>query len=51
MTPTPVINLPPSLDRDAVLERLDKVVDPELDESILSLGNPLQLPRPLAGTP
>ena len=38
MTPTPEIHLPPHLDRDMVLARLDRVLDPELDESVLSLG-------------
>ena len=38
MTATPHINLPPNLDRRVVLERLDHVLDPELDESVLSLG-------------
>ena len=30
--------IPPSLDREAILEALDAVLDPELDESILGLG-------------
>ncbi len=38
MTPKPEITLPTSVDRDAVLARLDRVLDPELDESVLSLG-------------
>ncbi len=38
MTPTPDISLPLSVDGDAVLARLDRVLDPELDESVLSLG-------------
>ena len=38
MTQTPEIRLPPHLDRDTVLARLDRVLDPELDESVLSLG-------------
>ena len=38
MTPIPEISLPPNLDRDAVLSGLDRVLDPELDESVLSLG-------------
>ncbi len=38
MTPIVDIRLPPHLDRDAVLARLDRVLDPELDESVLSLG-------------
>ena len=32
------LSLPPTVDRAAVLERLDRVLDPELDESILKLG-------------
>ena len=35
---TPRISLPPRIDRAAVLYRLDRVLDPELDESVLSLG-------------
>ena len=38
MTPSPDISLPARIDRDAVLARLDRVLDPELDESVLSLG-------------
>ena len=38
MTTVPHIDLPPNLDSDAVLAGLDKVLDPELDESVLSLG-------------
>ena len=38
MTTFADIHLPPHLDRDAVLARLDRVLDPELDESVLSLG-------------
>ena len=38
MTPQPDIRLPTFVNRDAVLARLDRVFDPELDESILSLG-------------
>ena len=38
MTQIPEICLPPHLDRDAVLARLDRVMDPELDESVLALG-------------
>ena len=38
MTQTPEIHLPPELDSDKVLARLDRVLDPELDESVLSLG-------------
>ena len=30
--------VPPSLDQRAILERLDTVLDPELDESVLKLG-------------
>ncbi len=37
MTTFADINLPPHLDRDAVLAGLDRVLDPELDESVLSL--------------
>jgi len=33
-----LLAIPPTLDRDDVLQRLDTVLDPELDESILSLG-------------
>ena len=32
------IRLPPPIDREAVLAGLDRVLDPELDESVLSLG-------------
>ena len=32
------LSIPSVLDRDAVLDRLDSVLDPELDESILKLG-------------
>ena len=37
---TPVINthLPPHIDEEDLLARLDRVLDPELDESVLSLG-------------
>ncbi len=38
MTPTPDISLPSGVDRDEVLARLDRVLDPELDESVLTLG-------------
>lgn len=38
MPDAPAIQLPPQLDPDAVLARLDRVLDPELDESVLSLG-------------
>ena len=38
MTQTPDVRLPAHLDRDEVLGRLDRVLDPELDESVLSLG-------------
>ena len=38
MTPHPDIRLPSGIDRDALLARLDRVLDPELDESVLSLG-------------
>ena len=31
-------SLPESMDRSAILEHLDRVLDPELDESILKLG-------------
>ena len=34
----PDISMPPEVDRDQVLSRLHRVLDPELDESILSLG-------------
>lgn len=34
----PAICLPSCVDREAVLARLDRVLDPELDESVLSLG-------------
>ena len=33
-----VRSLPESIDRSAILEHLDRVLDPELDESILKLG-------------
>ena len=36
--PAPAMKLPPQLDRESVLARLDRVLDPELDESVLSLG-------------
>ena len=32
------LSLPDSLDREAIFKRLEKVLDPELDESILGLG-------------
>ena len=35
---TPAIALPPHLNREAVLACLDRVLDPELDESVPSLG-------------
>ena len=38
MTTFADIHLPPHLDQEAVLTRLDRVLDPELDESVLSLG-------------
>ena len=38
MTPTTDISLPAHLDREEVLAGLDRVLDPELDESVLSLG-------------
>ncbi len=38
MTDAARLATPPTLDRDDILERLDTVLDPELDESILSLG-------------
>ena len=38
MTQTPDIHLPAQLDSEEVLARLDRVLDPELDESVLSLG-------------
>ena len=38
MTPIIEIRLPPHLDRDKALACLDRVLDPELDESVLSLG-------------
>ena len=38
MTQNPEIRLSQSLDRNAILAALDRVMDPELDESVLSLG-------------
>ena len=38
MTLSPDIRLAPELDCDEVLARLDRVLDPELDQSVLSLG-------------
>ena len=38
MTQKRDIHLSPGLDRDAVLAGLDRVLDPELDDSVLSLG-------------
>ena len=38
MTQTPEVSLPSHLDRGQILARLDRVLDPELDESVLSLG-------------
>ena len=32
------LSVPPSLDQRAILERLDTVLDPELDESVLKVG-------------
>ena len=40
MTQTPEIHLPPELDSDEMLAQLDRVLDPELDESVLpAMGN------------
>ncbi len=38
MTAVPDMNLPAGIDREALLAGLDRVLDPELDESVLSLG-------------
>ena len=38
MTATPDIQLPHGFDREAMLAALDRVLDPELDESVLALG-------------
>ena len=38
MTPVPDLHLPPHMDKDDLMARLDRVLDPELDESVLSLG-------------
>lgn len=38
MTAAPDIQLPHGFDRNAVLAALDRVLDPELDESVLALG-------------
>ncbi len=38
MIDAPTIELPSFLNRDSVIQRLDKVLDPELDESIVRLG-------------
>ena len=38
MIDAPTIELPSFLDRESVVQRLDKVLDPELDESIVELG-------------
>ena len=38
MTTHPYIRLSPPLDGNEILARLDRVLDPELDESVLSLG-------------
>ena len=38
MTTLPNIHLSPPIDQEAVLSSLDRVLDPELDESVLSLG-------------
>lgn len=38
MSGVPEVSLPPCVDRDEVMARLDRVLDPELDESVLSLG-------------
>ncbi len=38
MISAPTIELPSFLDRDTVIQRLDRVLDPELDESIVELG-------------
>ena len=38
MTAMPDIQLPHGFDREAMLAALDRVLDPELDESVLSLG-------------
>ena len=49
MTPTPDISLPSGVDRDEVLARLDRVLDPELDESVLTLGFVERVEGDLAG--
>ena len=38
MKPNSDIHLPDNMDREAMLAALDRVLDPELDESVLSLG-------------
>ena len=38
MTRLPEMQLPPGIDADEVLRRLERVLDPELDESVLALG-------------
>ena len=38
MTQLPEIRLPSGIDADEVLRRLERVLDPELDESVLALG-------------
>ena len=38
MTPVPDIHLAPQIDRDDLMARLGRVLDPELDESVLTLG-------------
>ena len=38
MTPIPEFRVPPHIDQGAIQARLDRVMDPELDESVLSLG-------------
>ena len=38
MTALPDINLPPQISEDDLIASLDRVLDPELDESVLSLG-------------
>ena len=38
MSRVPDISLPSSIDRLEMLAQLDRVLDPELDESVLALG-------------
>ena len=50
MTALPDINLPPQISEDDLIASLDRVLDPELDESVLSLGFVASVASDDAGT-